>query len=46
MTSAHAKAQAAFYQILTPDQQNKLNQLQDEGHEHMGMGFGPMSMRR
>jgi Spy/CpxP family protein refolding chaperone len=27
MTVAHAKAQAAFYQILTPDQQAKASQL-------------------
>lgn len=38
MIAAHAKAQAAFYQILNPDQQNKLNQLESEGHGH----FGPM----
>lgn len=30
-TSIHAKANAAFYQILTADQQNKLNQLESEG---------------
>lgn len=35
MTAAHAKAQAAFYQILTPDQQNKMSQLESEGP-----GFG------
>jgi Spy/CpxP family protein refolding chaperone len=37
MTAAHAKTQAAFYQILTPDQQSKMNELKDEG---MGMRFG------
>jgi len=39
MTSAHAKAQAAFYQILTPDQQSKLKE--SEGHGHMGHFGGP-----
>jgi Spy/CpxP family protein refolding chaperone len=41
MIVAHAKAQAAFYQILTPDQQAKMNDL--ESHHGMGMhrhGFG------
>jgi Spy/CpxP family protein refolding chaperone len=41
MTVAHAKAQAAFYQILTPDQQAKMNDM--ESHHGMGMrrhGFG------
>lgn len=42
MITAHAKAQAAFYQTLTPDQQTKMNEL--ESHHHgMGMhgrGFG------
>jgi Spy/CpxP family protein refolding chaperone len=41
MILAHAKAQAAFYQILTPDQQAKMNDL--ESHHGMGMhrhGFG------
>ncbi len=33
MISAHAKAQAAFYQILTPDQQSKVKQM--DGHRHM-----------
>lgn len=36
MIAAHAKAQAAFYQILTPDQQTKLGQLESEGE---GPGF-------
>ena len=41
MILAHAKAQAAFYQILTPEQQAKMNDL--ESHHGMGMrghGFG------
>lgn len=41
MITAHAKAQAAFYQTLTPDQQTKMNEL--ESHHGMGMhrhGFG------
>ena len=41
MTLAHAKAQAAFYQTLTPDQQTKMNEL--ESHHGMrmhGRGFG------
>jgi Spy/CpxP family protein refolding chaperone len=45
MITAHAKAQAAFYQTLTPDQQAKMNEL--ESHRGMGMrghgwgrGFG------
>ncbi|MGZ4828962.1 MAG: Spy/CpxP family protein refolding chaperone [Candidatus Angelobacter sp.] len=36
MTVAHAKAQAAFYQTLTPEQQTKMNDL--ESHHH-GMGM-------
>lgn len=42
----HAKAEAAFYQILTPAQQTKMTQLQSQGHgrmmgDHMGpAGFG------
>lgn len=35
MTVAHAKAQAAFYQTLTPEQQTKMNDL--ESHHGMGM---------
>lgn len=31
MIASHAKAQAAFYQILTPDQQTKLSQFESEG---------------
>jgi Spy/CpxP family protein refolding chaperone len=37
LTSNDAKANAAFYQILTPDQQAKLTQLQSQGP---GGGFG------
>jgi Spy/CpxP family protein refolding chaperone len=37
MVSTHAKAQAAFLQTLTPDQQSKMSQLESEGE----MGFGP-----
>jgi Spy/CpxP family protein refolding chaperone len=40
-TLAQAKADAAFYQILTPDQQTKLNQIESQGHVwHMGHGPG------
>src|SRR6478609_3314913 len=42
MTVAHAKAQAAFYQTLTPDQQTKMNEFESK-HHRMGMhgrGFG------
>jgi Spy/CpxP family protein refolding chaperone len=38
--AAHAKANAAFYQILTPDQQAKFNQLEDQG-PGFAVGFGP-----
>jgi Spy/CpxP family protein refolding chaperone len=40
MITAHAKAQAAFYQILTPEQQSKMSELESEGHGMGGMGFG------
>ena len=36
MITAHAKAQAAFYQTLTPDQQAKMNYLESKHH---GMGM-------
>jgi Spy/CpxP family protein refolding chaperone len=36
MITAHAKAQAAFYQTLTPEQQTKMNELESEHH---GMGM-------
>ena len=38
MTVAHAKAQAAFYQTLTPEQQTKMNDM--EAHHGMGRGHG------
>lgn len=44
MVANEAKAQAAFYQILTPDQQSKLSQLGMHGHEFHGpgmLGHGP-----
>jgi Spy/CpxP family protein refolding chaperone len=43
MITAHAKAQAAFYQTLTPDQQTKMNQLESQhgmGMHHHGFGHG------
>jgi Spy/CpxP family protein refolding chaperone len=40
LTSAEAKARAAFYQILLPDQQAKFTQLESQGG--MGHGFGAM----
>jgi Spy/CpxP family protein refolding chaperone len=43
MTAIHAKADAAFRQILTPDQVSKLNELKDEGPgfgKHMMFGPG------
>ena len=36
MILAHAKAQAAFYQILTPEQQAKMNDMESRHH---GMGM-------
>ncbi len=49
MITAHAKAQAAFYQTLTPDQQTKMNELESQ-HHGMGMmrrhGFGHGGPRR
>ncbi len=39
-TLAHAKTEAAIYQVLTPDQQTKMAQLEIEGH-HGERGFGP-----
>jgi Spy/CpxP family protein refolding chaperone len=38
LVAAQAKAHAAFYQILTPDQQTKLSQFAAEGPGH-GLGF-------
>jgi Spy/CpxP family protein refolding chaperone len=46
MTSIDAKADAAFYQILTPDQQAKFTQMQSRGRGMMGgMGMGPAGRR-
>jgi Spy/CpxP family protein refolding chaperone len=42
--AAHAKAEAAFYALLTPDQKTKYNQLATEGHFGIGMG-GPGGFR-
>jgi Spy/CpxP family protein refolding chaperone len=39
-TLAHAKTEAAIYQVLTPEQQTKMSQLESEGHRG-GRGFGP-----
>lgn len=41
--SNHAKAEAAFYQVLNPDQQAKWDQLRTKwgGHERGRHGFGP-----
>lgn len=39
-TLAHAKTEAAIYQVLTPDQQTKMAQLDTEGHRGEP-GFGP-----
>jgi Spy/CpxP family protein refolding chaperone len=36
---AHAKTEAAIYQLLTPEQQTKMTQLESEGHRG-GPGFG------
>ncbi len=44
MVVNHGKAQAAFYQILTPDQKSKLNEFESEEHGpmgHMGGHMGP-----
>jgi Spy/CpxP family protein refolding chaperone len=40
MVAQHAKAEAAFYQILTPDQQAKFNEFASSHHGMHG-GFGP-----
>ena len=40
LTSGDAKANAAFYQMLTPDQQTKLNQLKSQRPGMFG-GTGP-----
>ncbi len=40
MISNHARSQAAFFQILTPDQQTKMTQFESQ-HQHFG---GPEGM--
>jgi Spy/CpxP family protein refolding chaperone len=40
MTAIHAKAQAAFYQTLTADQQTKFDAVQHEGGPGFKMFFG------
>lgn len=40
LTSTEAKAKAAFYQILTPEQQTKLSQFQSEAHGGFHEGHG------
>src|SRR5580693_4556309 len=40
-TVNQAKADAAFYQILTPAQQTKLTQFESQSHGRMGGGMGP-----
>lgn len=42
MVVNHGKAQAAFYQILTPDQKAKLNEFESEEHGAMGHMAGHM----
>ena len=44
MITAHAKAQAAFYQTLTPDQQTKMNELESR-HHGMGMAWARFRAR-
>ena len=41
MTSIEAKADGAFYQILTPEQQTKFTQFESQGHGGFG-GAGAM----
>lgn len=40
-TANQAKADAAFYQILTPAQQTKLTQFESQGHGRMRGAMGP-----
>ena len=40
-TLNQAKADAAFYQILTPAQQTQLTQFESQSHGRMGRGMGP-----
>ncbi|MGA2741660.1 MAG: Spy/CpxP family protein refolding chaperone [Bryobacteraceae bacterium] len=44
-TANQAKAEAAFYQILTAAQQAKLTQFESQNHGRMGGGMGPESFR-
>ncbi len=44
LTAAESKANAAFYQTLTPDQQTKLNQIQNMRRGQFG-GTGPGGQR-
>jgi Spy/CpxP family protein refolding chaperone len=47
IASSDGRAEAAFVQILTPDQQTKLSQLQSEDRGHFGPGGpGPDGIRR
>jgi Spy/CpxP family protein refolding chaperone len=39
LTAAHAKADAAFYQVLTPDQHSRFSQMEEHG-PGMGRGMG------
>jgi Spy/CpxP family protein refolding chaperone len=45
MTAADSKAEAAFYQILTPDQQTKYTESQGRGFGGFGRGPGPGGFR-
>jgi len=45
LTSIGAKADAAFYQILTPDQQTKFSQSPGPGSGGFGRGAGPGGFR-
>jgi Spy/CpxP family protein refolding chaperone len=40
-TLAHAKTEAAIYQVLSAEQQTKMAQLETEGGHRGGPGFGP-----
>jgi Spy/CpxP family protein refolding chaperone len=43
--AAHAKADAALYALLNPDQQTKFDQLQSHGHRHGPGGPPPGPMQ-
>ena len=45
LTSIQAKAEAAFYQILTPDQQAKLTQFKSQSRGRFGGGMGSAGFR-